>query len=66
MVPIIAKLNVILCSEYVSTLEFRHSLKKAKEDDDFFIKEHLCSAITHLTLKISQFSLPAKTALKLL
>ena len=42
MLPVMAKLNVILSLKYVNTWEFRHSLgKKVKSDDHSTIKEHL-------------------------
>ena len=48
MVPIMAKLNVILMSECVKTLEFRHLLGKQLKDDSA-IKEHLlfCNHTSH-------------------
>ena len=42
MIPIVAKLSVILRSECMSTCEFLHSLgKRVKGDDDSAITEHL-------------------------
>ena len=38
--------------------------KRVKGDDDFAIKEHLYSAITHLILKISQFLQPTTMTFK--
>ena len=56
MLPIIAKLNVILMSECVNTWEFLHSLgKELKVMMIPPLKNIFYSAITHLNLKISQF-----------
>ena len=41
MLPIMAKLSVILKSECVKNWEFLHSLGRVRGDDDSAIKEHL-------------------------
>ena len=61
-----AKLNVIFRSNFVSTLEFLHSLgKELKVMVILPLKTIFYSAITHLILKISYFLLPTTTTLKL-
>ena len=66
MLPIMAKLSVILKSEFVNTLEILHSLGKELQEMMILpLKNTFYSAITHPTLKISQFLLPARTTLKL-
>ena len=66
MLPIMAKLNVILKSECVNTWEFLHSLaKELKETMILPLKNTFYSAIMHPILKISQFLLPTTTTLKL-
>ena len=55
MLPIMAKLNVILRSECVNTLEFLRSLgKESKMMMILPLKNTFYSAITHLILKIYQ------------
>ena len=61
MLPIMAKTKLLLRSECVNTWEFWHSLG----DDDLPLNNIFYFAITHLILKISQFSLPTTTTLKL-
>ena len=66
ILPIIAKLTVILKSKYVNTWEFLHSLaKELKVIMILPLKNIFHSAITQLVLKISQFLLPTTTNLKL-
>ena len=66
MLPIMAKLIVILKSECVNPWEFLHSLgKELKEMMILPLKNTFYSAITHPILKISQFLLPTTTTLKL-
>ena len=56
MLPIMAKLSVILKSECVNSWEFLHSLgKELKVMMILPLKNIFYSAITHLILKISQF-----------
>ena len=56
MLPIMAKLSVILKSECANTWEFLHSLgKELKVMMIPPLKNIFYSAITHLNLKISQF-----------
>ena len=56
MLPIMAKLSVILKSECANTWEFLHSLgKELKVMMIPPLKNIFYSAITHLILKISQF-----------
>ena len=66
MLLIMAKLSVILRSDFVNTYEFQHSL--GKELNVLIIlpfKNTFYSAITHLILKISLFKIPTTTTLKL-
>ena len=66
MLPIMAKINVILRSECGDTWEFRHSLgKELKVTMILPLKNTFIFAITHLILKISQLPLPAAMTLKL-
>ena len=66
MLPIMAKLSVILKSECVNTWEFLHSLgKELKEMMILPLKNNFYSAIAHPILKISQFLLPTTTTSKL-
>ena len=63
--PIMAKLNVILKSEFLNTWEFRHVLgKELKVMMILPIQTTFYSAITGLILKISPFSLTTTTTLK--
>ena len=58
MLPIMAKLSVILRSEFVNTLEFLHLLgKELKEMMILPLKNTFYSAFTDLILKIFQFLL---------
>ena len=66
MLPIMAKLNAILRSEWVSTWEYLHSLgKELKVMMILPLKNIFYSAIIRLILEISQFLLPTTTILKL-
>ena len=64
MLPIMAKLSVILKSECPNTWEFLHSLgKELKVMMIPPLKNIFYSAITHLILKISQFLQPTTMTL---
>ena len=66
MLPVMAKLNVILKSDCVNTWKFMHSMgKELKEMMILPLKNTFYSAITHPILKISHFLLPTTTTLKL-
>ena len=65
VLPIMAKLSVILNSECVNSSEFLHSLgKELKVMMILPLKNIFYSAITQLILKISQFLQPTTTTLK--
>ena len=66
MLLIMAKLNLILRSEYVNIWEFLHLLgKELKVMIILPLKNIFYSVIMHLILEISQFSLPTTATLKL-
>ena len=66
MLPVMAKLKVILKSECVNTWEFMHSMgKELKEMMILPLKNTFYSAITHPILKISQFLVPTTMTSKL-
>ena len=66
MLLIMARLNLILRSEYVKIWEFLHLLgKELKVMMILPLKNIFYSVITHLILGICQFSLPTTTTLKL-
>ena len=66
MLPILAKLNVILRSECVNNWEFLCSLgKESKLMMILPLKSTFYSGITHLILKIPEYLLPTTAILKL-
>ena len=64
MLPIVAKLSVILKSECVNTREFLHSLGKVLKVMILPLNNIFYSAIAHLILKISHFLQPITMTLK--
>ena len=67
MLPIIAKLNVILKSECMKPYDFLHSLRKGfKEMMILPLKNIFYCAIKNLILKIYQFLLPTITKVTLM
>ena len=65
MLPIMAKLSVILKSDCGHNWEFLHSLGKELKVTMILSVNNIFYAITHLTLKISQLLLPTTATLNL-